>query len=161
MNKIAHLWSVAAGGARFEVLPGEWLLAIEHERSTSWEVTFGEAKASQKDGADILEHVVYPPCWAYARETKVSYAACPVPPQDSMRKLHLQALYRRFKKDVAAGRAVPMSTATRRLLNKARAPQTKVICRWPLFWHGRGCDAITLRPQSTMICTPSQPYRPR
>jgi hypothetical protein len=46
MNKIAHLWSVHASGVRFEVLPGHYLLAMDHEHSPSWSATFGANKAS-------------------------------------------------------------------------------------------------------------------
>ena len=42
MNKIAHLYEVAARGARFVVLPHVFLCAHEHERSDAYRRVFGQ-----------------------------------------------------------------------------------------------------------------------
>jgi glycosyltransferase-like protein LARGE len=48
MNKISHLYSVAAQGTSFQVLRSHFVIARDHAKSSSWEKNFGES-------ASILE----------------------------------------------------------------------------------------------------------
>ena len=41
MNKVSHLYTVAACGAQFVVLPRHFVAAHEHAKSSSWQATFG------------------------------------------------------------------------------------------------------------------------
>ena len=41
MNKVSHLYTVAASGAQFVVLPRHFVAAHEHAKSSSWQATFG------------------------------------------------------------------------------------------------------------------------
>jgi hypothetical protein len=43
LNKISHLYTVAAQGTKFKVLPSLFAVAPEHDKSPSWQRTFGGA----------------------------------------------------------------------------------------------------------------------
>ena len=43
MNKISHLYTVATAGTTFSVLPEHFVVALPHERSTSWHTIYGKS----------------------------------------------------------------------------------------------------------------------
>ena len=43
MNKVSYLYGCAAAGLRFVVVPSVFVVAEEHEKSKSWNATFGSA----------------------------------------------------------------------------------------------------------------------
>jgi hypothetical protein len=44
LNKVSHLYQCAAEGFSFVVLPGQFVVANEHEKSSSWRLVFGDKR---------------------------------------------------------------------------------------------------------------------
>jgi len=67
MNKVSHVYAVAAAGGEFVVMPRHFVAAHEHPKSSSWHATFG-------DHADPTQRMRVAALYRRLRLT------CPLPP---------------------------------------------------------------------------------
>jgi len=70
LNKVSHLYAVAAQGARFLVMPSHFVAAHEHPKSSSWQTIYGQ-------NAEVVQRMRLAALW---RRFKAELPPLPAPP---------------------------------------------------------------------------------